>query len=180
MVVDPDVGLDEAVDACLVELGERVDPRPCRQGDPGVHVGVWRNDQMHVALLFFRSLLVLEKDTLKLFEQVGASLRAVVLDEYAAVLQVVDLVFLGNGLVVEAPRGDTRHVWPRRGRVTVVGDMRVVRALNVDVPEIRHLFAGQGACSQCPRQPGGREQGEKETAHGATATEILPSSTFTG
>src|SRR2546426_1218485 len=38
------------------------DPRPGRQGDPGVHVGVWRNDQVHVALLFFRSLLVFEKE----------------------------------------------------------------------------------------------------------------------
>src|SRR5256712_4123720 len=180
VVIDPDVGLDEAVDAGLVEIVEGVDPRPGREGDPGVHVGVGRNDQVHVAFLFFRSLLVFEKDTLKLFDQVRAPLRAVVLDDHASVLQVVDLVFLGNGLVVEAPWGDARHVWPRRGRLTVVWGMRVAQPLKVGIPEIRSLFAGQGACPQRPRQPGGCPYGEEETAHGATATEILPSSTLTG
>src|SRR2546422_729752 len=182
VVIDPDVGFDETVDAGLVEIVEGVDPRPGREGDPGVHVGVGRNDQVHVSFLFVRSLLVFEKDTLKLFDQVRASLRAVVLDEHAAVLQVVDLVFLGNGLVVEAPWGDARHVRPRRRRVTVVRGMRGAQPLKVDVPEIRNLFAGQDARlgGSRPCQPCHGENGEEETAHGATATEILPSSTFTG
>src|SRR2546422_6243594 len=141
VVIDPDVGLDETVDACLVDIVEGVDPRPGREGDPGVHVGVGRNDQVHVAFLFFRSLLVFEKDTLKFFDQVRASLRAVVLDEYAAVLQVVDLVFLGNGLVVEAPWGDPGHVWPRRGRSTVVLARRVARRPKAAVPWLRGVFA---------------------------------------
>src|SRR5206468_11734180 len=115
-----------------------------------------------------------------LIYEVRASLRVVVLDEHAAVLQVVDLVFLGKGLVVEAPWGDARHVRPRRGRVTVVGDMRVAQPLKVGVPEIRKLFAGQGAGPQRQRQPGGCQHGEEAAAHGATATEILPSSTLTG
>src|SRR2546428_4113339 len=173
VVIDPDVGLDEAVDAGLVEIVEGVDPRPGREGDPGVHVGVGRNDQVHVAFLFFRSLLVFEKDTLKLFDQVRAPLRAVVLDDHASVLQVVDLVFLGNGLVVEAPWGDARHVWPRRGRLTVVWGMRVAQPLKVGIPEIRSLFAGQGACPQRPRQPGGCPYGGEETAPRAAAAAAL-------
>src|SRR2546428_7998299 len=141
VVIDPDVGLDETVNAGLVEIVEGVDPRPGREGDPGVHVGVGCNDQVHVAFLFFRPLLVIEEDTLKLFDQVRASLRAVVLYEHAAVLQVVALVFLGNGLVVEAPWGDARHVWPRRRRVTVVWDMRGAPPLEGGVPGVRRLFA---------------------------------------
>src|SRR5207245_10619374 len=35
VVVDPDVGLDEPVDAGLVEIVEGVGPRPGRDGDPG-------------------------------------------------------------------------------------------------------------------------------------------------
>src|SRR3989475_13331040 len=191
VVIDPHVGLDETVDAGLVEIVEGVDPRPGREGDPGVHVGVWRNDETHVfgnrALMFFVSTIlllgerfVLEKDAHQLIYEVRTPLRAVVLDDHAAVLQVVDLVFLGNGLVVEAPWGDAPHVRPRRRRVTVVWGMRVAQPPKVGIPEIRKLFAGQGACRQRPRQPGGCQHGEEETAHGATATEILPSSTLTG
>src|SRR2546428_1720107 len=136
VVIDPDVGLDETVDAGLVEIVEGVDPRPGREGDPGVHVGVGCNDQVHVSFLFFRPLLVFEKDPLKLFDQVRAPLRAVVLDGYAAVLQVVVLVFLGNGFVVEAPWVDARHVLPLRRRVTVVRGLLGVMPLTSGVLQI--------------------------------------------
>src|SRR5207245_9923296 len=67
VVIDPDVALDETVDAGLVEPVEGVDPRPGREGDPGVHVGIGCNAPVHVPFLSFCSPLVSQVACLNFF-----------------------------------------------------------------------------------------------------------------
>src|SRR5437899_3028105 len=80
VVVDADVGFDEAVDPGLVEVIELVEPRPGRERDRRVHIGVGRQDQVHVFFLLLGAGFILEEEAFQLFHQRGASLRATILD----------------------------------------------------------------------------------------------------
>src|SRR2546430_9062597 len=83
VVVDPTVRLDEPDDPLLVELVERVDARPRGQRDPALHRRVRRQDHVVGVALHDRAELLDELRTV-----------AIVLDEHAAVLEVVDLEWL--------------------------------------------------------------------------------------
>src|SRR2546428_3544206 len=106
VMVDPTVGLDEPHDALLVEVVERVEPRPRRESDRALHRRVRSEDHLPVVLL---------DDRLELLRQLRA--LAVVLHHHAAVLEVVDLELGRDRPRVHAPGGDVREVRPRRRRV---------------------------------------------------------------
>src|SRR5437879_13141761 len=98
VMVDANVRIDEPFDARLVELLNGVDSRPRRQSDPGLHARIRReNDVLVVAL----------NDRLQLRDDLRA--LAVVLHDYAAVLQVVHLELAVDGPRVDAPRRDVRQ-----------------------------------------------------------------------
>src|SRR5437762_1278546 len=132
VVVDPTVRLDEPDDPLLVELLERVDARPRGQRDPALHRRVRRQDHVPVVAPYDRAELL---DELRAF--------TIVLDEHAAVLEVVHLERLRNRARVHAPRRDVRQVWARGRRVGIVGLMRDVGGRDVEVPLVGHLHTGQ-------------------------------------
>lgn len=111
-MVDALEGVDEARDASLVERLQGVDLPPGGEGDSVLHGGVGGEDD---------ELRVAAHDAFELLHEVGA-VAAVVLDEHAAVLQVVHLKAPVDGPPVHAPVDDARVVRPRGGRVGVVGD----------------------------------------------------------
>src|SRR6266545_5184957 len=95
VVVDPPVRLDEPHNPRLVELVEDVDARPGRERDARPHVRVGSQDYaVRVAL----------DDGFELLHHVGAAGAAIVLEHHAAVLEIVDLELLGDGLGVNSPR----------------------------------------------------------------------------
>src|SRR5207244_4835626 len=129
VVIDPTVRLDEPHDALLVELVQAVQPGPGREGEPALHRGVWGQD--HV-------LVVLAHDPAQLLGQVGA--LAVVLDDHAAVLEVVHLQLWRDRPRVEAPGRDVRQVRSRRRRIGVVGLVGVRGRLDMLVAEVGELL----------------------------------------
>src|SRR3972149_4533397 len=98
VMVDPPIGLDEPDDPRFVELVEGVNPRPRRQGNLTLHPRVGRKDHAMVVAL----------DDGRHFPDELRALAAV-LDHHPAVLQVVDLELLRDGLGVDAPRRQIRQ-----------------------------------------------------------------------
>src|SRR2546425_60579 len=132
VMVDATVRLDEAPEARLVDRIQRVDSGPGRERDPVLHGRVRRQDDL---------LFILLDDLLQLLDQVGA--LAVVLNEHAAVFEVVHLELRHNGARVDAPGRDVGQVRPRRRRVGVVGLVRIAGALDVPVSLVRHGAPGK-------------------------------------
>src|SRR5438093_1347531 len=108
VVVDATVGLDETSDAPLVELVQRIDPRPRRQRDRVLHPGIRRENDVPVEPLH---------DGRELRDEIGA--LASVLHEHAAVLQVVNLELADDRPRMHAPRRDIRKAPPRGRRIRI-------------------------------------------------------------
>src|SRR5206468_6336613 len=86
VVIDPTVGLDEALDAPLVELLQGVEPRPRGERDLVRHPRIGGEDDV---------LLVALNDGFQLRGEVRT--LAVVLHHHPAVLEVVDLELARDG-----------------------------------------------------------------------------------
>src|SRR5438128_1780420 len=84
---------------------------------------------------------VVADDGRELVDDLGA--RAVVLDDDAAVLEVVDLQLVGDRPRVDAPGRDVRQVRTRGRRRGVVWLVRVAERLHVQVALVRELLARQ-------------------------------------
>ncbi len=90
-----DVGVDELLDRGLIDVIELQDAAPGRHGNRRLHVRPRGQNELDVALA---------NDLLEPGDGVLTD-RVVVLDDDAAVLEVVDLHLGRDRLVVDAPRG---------------------------------------------------------------------------
>src|SRR5688500_6949437 len=80
VVIDPTIRLDEALDAGSIEVVERLEPRPRREGDAALHRRVRREDDVAI---------VAAHDAGQLVDELGTI--TVVLHHHTAVLEVVHL-----------------------------------------------------------------------------------------
>src|SRR5437879_3149623 len=94
VVVDPTVRSDEPLDARLVDTVQGLEAGPRGQRDPARHRRIGREDDL---------CRILAHDARELVRDVRT--RAVVLDDDAAVLEVVDLQLVGDRSCVNGPRG---------------------------------------------------------------------------
>ena len=143
LMVDADVGLNELIDAGLIEVVELIQSGPGGKGNAAVHVGVRREDQMDIFFVGLRALLVFQQDAFKLFDEVGASFGALVINDDSAVLEVVDKIFFGNDLIVGAPGRNAGHVRSGGRGLAVIRRVWIAQSLNMHIAQVRNVLAGR-------------------------------------
>jgi len=132
-MINAPMRLDEPEDAPLVELVEGIYVGPGSQGDPSLHPGVRRQDDL---------VRVAEDDVFQVSHQIIA-ISAIVLDQDPTVLKVMDLQALGDGLRMDPPRCHARKVRPRGRRIAGVAKSSRFTG-HVGVALRGHVAAGLG------------------------------------
>src|SRR6266581_339606 len=145
VMVDADVGFNELIDAGLIEVVELIQSGPGGKGNAAVHVGVRREDQMDIFFVGLRALLVFQQDAFKLFDEVGASFGALVINHDPAVLEVVDKIFFGNDLIIGAPGRNAGHVRSGGRGLAVIRRVWIAQSLNMHIAQVRNVLAGRFA-----------------------------------
>ena len=112
MVVDAAKVVDEGGDALFVKSVQRIYFAPGGERDSVFHGRVWGEDDVPG---------VAEHQISEFFHEFG-TIAAVILNEYAAVFEVMHLEALVDGPLVHAPADDGRIMGPRGGRVRIIGD----------------------------------------------------------
>ena len=143
VVIITPVSVDEALDALRIESIKLIDALPGGQGDACVHTGVWLENN---------TLVIVLDDLFQLSHQIRATLGAVVVDDHAAILKVVDLEFVGDRFVVHTPACQGAQVRSRGWWGGVVGELAHLRLCDVGIALAGDVLAGPG------RQDGPQDQ----------------------
>src|SRR5439155_8960476 len=131
--------------AAVIEVDETIQLRRDRNDNPVVHVGVRREDQMDILFVDVHALVVFQQDAFKLFDEVGASFGALVINDDPAVLEVVDKIFFGNDLIIGAPGRNAGHVRSGGRGLAVIRRVWIAQSLNMHIAQVRNVLAGRFA-----------------------------------